>query len=121
MAILIAKPLFDFLPIATLILSILGILICQEATRVLSSSDPAPFVLDEVCGMFVSILWIAPSLKIWILAFVLFRLLDTFKPWPIIIFQRMKHPTGIMWDDLAAGFLTNLILRGLILSKLFNF
>ena len=44
-------------------------------------------------------------------AFILFRVLDAWKPWPISRIQNSPHATSIMWDDLAAGVFTNLILQ----------
>ena len=68
-------------------------------------------MLDEVCGMMATVLWLPKTLPVFIAAFLLFRLLDIWKPWPISWLQDQKHPFSIMHDDLAAGLLGNLILR----------
>ncbi len=39
----------------------------------------------------------------WVAAFLLFRLLDIWKPWPIAWADRRKGPTGVMLDDVLAG------------------
>lgn len=102
---------FESLPWIAAVLSVIGFLVTFPAASVFGSKDPGRFVLDEVCGMMVSVLWLPKSLTIFLAAFTLFRLLDIFKPWPVSRLDRMKHPTGIMWDDLAAGLLTNCILQ----------
>lgn len=102
------------LAIVTAVLSVFGILICGASQKVFQSPDPRQYVLDEVCGMALSVLWLPAHYVVWIPAYVIFRVLDVFKPWPIIIFQKMRHPAGIMLDDLAAGAITNLILQLII-------
>ena len=76
-----------------------------------SSTDPAPFVLDEVCGMMLSVLFLPKTWAVYAAAFVVFRVLDVWKPWPISILQNMKNSFSIMHDDLAAGFFANLIVH----------
>jgi phosphatidylglycerophosphatase A len=69
-------------------------------------ADPGWVVIDEVAGMWLTMLALpAPS---WIglaLAFALFRLLDIAKPGPIGAIDRWHGAAGVMCDDLAAGFL----------------
>ena len=102
------------LAFVTAVLSVVGIAICGASQVVFQKPDPSEYVLDEVCGMALSVLWLPADWGVWITAYVIFRVLDVFKPWPIIIFQKMRHPAGIMLDDLAAGAITNLILQMLI-------
>ena len=110
-AFLIIVPFYSSLAYWTAALSILGIWICRPALQIFQSPDPRQYVLDEVCGMALSVLWLPANYAVWIPAYIIFRILDVFKPWPIIIFQKMRHPAGIMLDDLAAGLITNLILQ----------
>ncbi|OGW80582.1 MAG: hypothetical protein A3C47_01000 [Omnitrophica bacterium RIFCSPHIGHO2_02_FULL_51_18] len=91
--------------------SVAGLWACRPAVDVFQSKDPKPFVMDEVCGMMVSVLWLPKNVTVFLAAFFLFRVLDVWKPWPISRIQESKHPWSIMWDDLAAGLLANLILR----------
>ena len=93
----------------------LGFLVCRPSQAVFHSKDPSSFVMDEVCGMMLSVLWLPKSLLWYAVAFGLFRLLDVTKPWPIRVIQRSSHPFMIMADDLLAGVFTNLILRLLII------
>jgi phosphatidylglycerophosphatase A len=91
--------------------TLIGFLTAFPAASVFGSKDPSRFVLDEVCGMMLSLLWLPKTLPCFAAAFVLFRFFDILKPWPVSRLDRMKHPSGIMWDDLAAGLLSNSILR----------
>jgi phosphatidylglycerophosphatase A len=102
------------LPFA-IICVILGFAVCSEAVKRYSSRDPKPFVIDEASGVFLSVLFLPKTAWVFIGAFLLFRLLDILKPWPVGRLERMDHPASIMLDDLAAGILTNLALRLILL------
>ena len=97
-----------------LLLSAVGLGVCRRSQSVFNSPDPKQFVMDEVCGMMLALLWLPKSVPLYIGAFVLFRVLDVWKPGPVRWIQNSPHPTSIMWDDLAAGVLCNLILQALI-------
>ena len=88
-----------------------GYALTLAAEESFASKDPGAFVWDEVCGMMLSVLWLPKNLTVYAAAFVLFRVFDIWKPWPISTLQKMKHPFSIMHDDFAAGFFTNLVLR----------
>ncbi len=102
------------------ILSITGFLVCKPAVQSAGTQDPQHFVLDEVCGMMLSVLWLPLNALLYLSGFALFRALDSLKPWPISRIQRSDSAYAIMWDDLAAGLLTNLILHILNRLQLFN-
>ena len=108
---LIAYFLPSNLPFCTFSLSLLGCLICEKSRIVFKKDDPSNFVLDEVCGMMLSVLYLPKALWVYGLAFVLFRAGDVLKPWPVSLIQRHKSPWSIMGDDLAVGFFVNLILQ----------
>jgi phosphatidylglycerophosphatase A len=97
-----------------LALSVAGLCVCRPSQDVFGSSDPKPFVLDEVCGMMLSVLWLPKTLPLYVTGFILFRLFDVWKPGPIRMIQNHRHPTSILWDDLAAGLFANGLLRVLI-------
>lgn len=72
--------------------------------------DPAPVVIDEVAGMWLTLLpaaFLMPDGPDWIvyaIGFALFRLTDIFKPWPASwADRRVKGGLGIMLDDLLAA------------------
>jgi phosphatidylglycerophosphatase A len=108
----VAIPVFlwlQALPLAyylawTALLFLAGIGICAHATRRLGVPDHPAIVWDEIVGYLVT-MTLAPAGWFWIGAgFVLFRLFDIVKPWPIRWLDRQVHGgLGIMLDDLVAG------------------
>jgi phosphatidylglycerophosphatase A len=82
--------------------------------------DPGLVVIDEAVGQWISYLFIAMTPLIWIAGFILFRLFDIFKPWPINRSQQLKAGWGIMIDDVLAGISANLALRLLIYLGVFK-
>ncbi|MET0070467.1 MAG: phosphatidylglycerophosphatase A [Candidatus Thiodiazotropha sp.] len=81
-----------------------GLWLCQRAAEDLGVHDHSGIVWDEIVG-YLAAMTFAPAGWIWIvIGFLLFRLFDIFKPWPIRwIDRRVKGGLGIMLDDLAAG------------------
>lgn len=83
--------------------------------------DPGPVVIDEVAGQWLSVipalLMIEPQTPValgvaGVAAFVLFRIFDVAKPWPVSAFERLPGGVGIMADDVAAGVLSAVLLAG---------
>ena len=99
--------------------SLLGILICDSATRAIGQEDHGGIVWDEFMGFGVTML-AAPQGWQWIaLGFVLFRFFDVLKPWPIRWLDRhIKGGLGIMVDDLLAGLFALICLQALARSGL---
>ncbi len=91
--------------------SLIGLLICKPAEDAFGSKDPGAFVLDEVAGMALSLLWLPKNLVLFVIAFILFRALDILKPGPIGKIQASRTPMSIMWDDLLAGVFVNVFLQ----------
>lgn len=89
----------------TLLVSLAGIFICGWSARQLGVHDHPGIVWDEIAGFLITMLAAPPGL-LWILiGFVLFRLFDILKPWPISWFDRhVGGGLGIMLDDIIAGF-----------------
>ena len=81
-----------------------GIWVCGRAAARLQIKDPGCIVWDEIIGMLIACCFV-PLEPIWLLlAFVLFRLFDILKPWPIGWLDRnLEGGLGIMLDDVAAG------------------
>lgn len=90
----------------TLVLLGVGVPLCGAAARRLGVHDHGGIVWDEIAAFVLFTLLVPASLVAWTLAFVLFRLLDITKPWPIRLADRHVHGgVGIMLDDvLATGF-----------------
>jgi phosphatidylglycerophosphatase A len=92
--------------------SLAGIWICGRTSQDLGVHDHPGIVWDEIAG-FLLTMTAAPPGWPWLLAgFVLFRLFDILKPWPIgWLDQRVKGGLGIMLDDLLAGLFAWLLLQ----------
>lgn len=86
------------------LLFIAGVWICARTSRDLGVHDHSGIVFDEIVGFLVAMIALPPD-WLWLLAgFVLFRLFDIIKPWPIGWFdRRVPGGLGIMLDDLLAG------------------
>lgn len=86
------------------LLFLLGIPLCGRVSRDLDVHDHGGIVWDEWVGLLVT-LWLVPSGWWWIVSgFILFRLFDILKPWPIAWLDRhVSGGLGIMVDDLVAG------------------
>jgi phosphatidylglycerophosphatase A len=94
-------------------ISLAGIWICGESARRIGVHDHGGIVWDEIAGMYITLLAAPPTIAAWVLGFVLFRVFDIAKPWPIRdLDHRLGGGLGIMLDDLAAA-LYALILLGL--------
>jgi phosphatidylglycerophosphatase A len=88
-----------------------GIWICGESARRLGIHDHGGIVWDEVTGMFVTLLVAPYTITAWILGFLLFRVLDIVKPWPIRdMDHRLGGGLGIMLDDLVAALYAAILL-----------
>lgn len=107
---LIKDNLLSYL-VSILILIILGLLLSGEAEKILNKKDARPIVIDEVSGMLLSLVFIPYDFRLVIIAFFIFRLLDTLKPYPAYQLQRLKGGIGVMSDDIIAGIYTNIILQ----------
>jgi phosphatidylglycerophosphatase A len=94
-----------------LVLLLPAIWASTETARIVDKNDPGLVVVDEVLGQWVTLLGaIVLNWKSFVAAFVLFRILDIWKPWPVRRFERLPQGTGIVADDLAAGIYGALIL-----------
>jgi phosphatidylglycerophosphatase A len=96
-------PLTVYLVLVFLV-SVAGVWICQQASARLGVHDHPGIVWDEIAGFLVTMIP-ASAAWVWLPAgFVLFRLFDIWKPWPISWADReLKGGLGIMLDDVLAG------------------
>jgi phosphatidylglycerophosphatase A len=96
-----------------------GCVICGTSARRLGVHDHGGIVFDELVGQWL-VLVITPHTPGWyLLAFLLFRLMDIRKPWPIReADHRLQGGTGIMLDDVLAAGYAALVVGGLQLLPL---
>jgi phosphatidylglycerophosphatase A len=97
--------------IATLLLLAPAVWASTRTARLHGRKDPSVVVIDEVLGQWVTLLGAtALRWKSFCAAFLLFRLFDIWKPWPVRNFEKLPEGVGIVADDLAAGIYGALIL-----------
>ena len=107
----LVKNNWPFYLLVTSALITLGFLVSGEAERIFNKKDARYIVIDEVTGMLLSLAFIPYDLRLVIIAFFLFRLLDTLKPFPAGRIEGLKGGAGVMGDDIIAGLYTNIILQ----------
>jgi phosphatidylglycerophosphatase A len=92
-----------------------GIWLCGKSAEALGVHDHGGIVWDEFVGYWIT-MFMAPVGWMWmILGFLLFRLLDILKPWPIkYIDKQVKGGLGIMLDDVLAGIMAALCIQALV-------
>lgn len=89
---------------ALLLCCLSGIWICGYAARRLGVHDHGAIVWDEVAGYMLTLAFVPMTPLNLLLGFILFRVFDILKPWPIRWLDRRVHGgLGIMVDDLLAG------------------
>lgn len=99
-----------------LLLIVVSIYICGESARQLKTHDHSGIVLDEICGYLVTMIWVPDSWLWLVLGFLLFRLFDIWKPWPIgLVDRKVQGGLGIVIDDVLAGVFAAICLQLAIL------
>lgn len=98
--------------IILLIVILAGIWLCDVTERAMDAHDPGGIVWDEIAGFLLTMLAVPHGWQ-WIVAgFLLFRLFDIWKPWPIRWLDRhVNGGLGIMVDDLLAAVYAWIILQ----------
>lgn len=92
-------------------LAVVGIWICGESARRIGVHDHGGIVWDEIVGMYVTLFLAPVTIVGFVLAFLLFRVMDIVKPWPIReLDHSMQGGLGIMLDDLLAALYAALLL-----------
>jgi phosphatidylglycerophosphatase A len=94
--------------IASLIAFAIGVWACGDHVRATGRSDPSECVIDELAGQWLAFAGISFNLgparfQEVALAFLLFRLFDILKPWPISAAEKLPGGMGVMADDMLAG------------------
>ena len=88
--------------------------VCAAVNKDSDSEDHSSIVIDEVAGMLVALAFVPHTALAYFGAFVLFRLFDIWKPWPISwVDKNIKGGWGILFDDMLAGLFSGVILFSL--------
>jgi len=106
------------------LVTIAGTWAATRAEKLMQRKDPSAVVIDEVAGQMIALLtgpfW-PPTWWSIFTAFILFRLFDIWKPYPIRKFEALESGLGIMADDLVAGIYALIVNSILIASYLLIF
>lgn len=103
-------PMVVFWPVL-IFLFLVGIHICHVSSKRLGQHDPGGIVWDEMVAYWLTVAFLPVSWAWWLAAFVLFRLFDILKPWPIRqVEKKFGGGLGIMLDDVIAALFAMFIL-----------
>ena len=90
----------------------LAVWVAHKAEHILGAQDPGCIVIDEIAGILIAGAGLPFNAPIAAAVFILFRLLDVLKPFPVgWLDQHLKGGIGIVMDDVAAGILANLVIH----------
>jgi phosphatidylglycerophosphatase A len=90
--------------LVVIVFSLLGIYLCGYAAKAAGVHDHPAIVWDEIVGFLITMFMVPISWQSVVVGFVLFRLFDIVKPWPISYLDKHCHGGfGIMIDDIVAG------------------
>jgi phosphatidylglycerophosphatase A len=107
--------------ISILVFILFAIGIASAAEKILKQKDPGQIVIDEIAGLMVTFAGLPFNLKTALAGFIIFRVFDILKPFPIrILERRVGGGTGVVLDDVLAGVYGNLILRLVIYLSSIN-
>lgn len=95
--------------IAFVILFVFFSVLCVNLHRY-EGDDPGHIVIDEFAGMCVAMAGHRATLTGCAIGFILFRIFDILKPFPIKRIERLKKGYGVVGDDILAGIFANIIL-----------
>ncbi len=98
--------------IAVVLLLPVAILAAEIYEQETGSHDSGAIVIDEVLGFLITMTWLPINWRSFVLGFLLFRLLDIWKPFPIsYLDKKIPGGLGVVIDDVAAGIVANVILQ----------
>lgn len=92
-------------------LFMLGMMFAGEAERIYKRKDAKMIVIDEACGMLLTLFFVPMGMFSAVLGFFLFRIFDILKPPPAKKLEKLTGAMGIMFDDIVAAIYANLVLQ----------
>jgi len=105
-----------FAVLLSIIFVLFAIWIAHDAEIILKKKDPGCIVIDEIAGIMVTFLGLPFNITTAVAGFLIFRLFDILKPFPIRHLERkLSGGAGVVLDDVAAGIYSNLSLRVVVL------
>jgi phosphatidylglycerophosphatase A len=101
----------------SLVVLVLGIS-ASNAMEKVYGQDPSEVTIDEVLGMWISLVFLPKNVIVAALAFFIFRILDIVKPYPARHFDNLHGGAGVMLDDVVVAIYTNLLLQLAVALKI---
>jgi len=91
---------------------LIGTFAAGEAEKIMDRQDPGLVVIDEIVGILITMIAIPATPLAMVLGFIIFRIFDIFKPFPVgFVDQRLHGGLGIMLDDIVAGLYSLIVLQ----------
>ncbi len=97
--------------ILCVILCSIGIWAAGEAELILGSKDSPSIVIDEIAGYLIAMFMVPSGWGFIAAGFLILRVFDVVKPWPLFGLQEVRGGLGVMLDDIGAGIYTNIVLQ----------
>lgn len=92
------------LAVAGVLLFILGTVASNEYVKSTGKQDPGEIVIDEVAATCILLCFLPVTWKAYLAAFIVFRIFDVLKPWPVSVADSRIHGGfGVMFDDMLAA------------------
>ena len=93
-----------------------AVVVCKKVQfKGYAGHDNPKIVIDEIAGYVTAMAFLPRTWPCLLAAFVLFRTFDTLKPWLVKTFDRMENALGVVFDDVAAGLMSNILVQIFIL------
>ncbi len=90
----------------------IGLWAAEMYEQTKAQHDSREIVIDEVLGFLITMTWLPMTWQSMLFGFVLFRMLDIFKPFPIgFIDKKVQGGLGVIADDVVAGLIANIALQ----------
>jgi phosphatidylglycerophosphatase A len=106
--------LWLYIPVVVLFV-LFGIFICQVYESQNQIHDASEIVIDEVAGMAITMAFIPITWQSLLIGFLIFRVLDISKPFPIgYLDRKVTGGFGVMVDDIVAGLISNVLMQILL-------
>ena len=111
---------FNFLTknISVVIFIIFGLIFSTLMEKQTGKKDDQRIVIDEFVGMLITFYFVKPNFAYLIIGFILFRLYDIYKPYPIKKIQNLPSGWGIMLDDILAGVYARIVLHIFVILQI---
>jgi phosphatidylglycerophosphatase A len=101
-----------------ILLILVGMWAAGHAEIILGRTDSPSIVIDEIAGFLTAMFMVPSGLFFIVSGFVIFRVFDISKPWPLKHLQELHGGPGVMLDDVGAGIYTNVLLQLAVHVKL---